>query len=118
MEYSKNMLQKYFCEKCDYSCSKQSSWTQHLLTAKHSKANTKLMPANKEYACEKCKIKFNHQSSYCRHKKLCNKESIIENNNETLDKELIMMLVKQNSQLFEQNNEMLEIIKNSIRYLL
>jgi len=111
MEYSKNMLQKYFCEKCLYSCSKKSSWTQHLLTSKHSKANTGLMPANKEYACEKCKIKFIHQSSYCRHKKLCNQEQST-TNNETDDKELIMMLVKQNSQLFEQNNEMLEIIKN------
>jgi hypothetical protein len=111
MEYSKNMLRNYFCEKCDYSCSKKSSWSQHLLTTKHSKANTGLMPANKEYACEKCKIKFIHQSSYCRHKKLCaNKELLT--NNEPPDKELIMMLVKQNSQLFEQNNEMLEIIKN------
>jgi hypothetical protein len=95
MEYSKNMLRNYFCEKCDYSCSKKSSWSQHLLTTKHSKANTGLMPANKEYACEKCKIKFIHQSSYCRHKKLCaNKELLT--NNEPPDKELIMMLVKQN----------------------
>ena len=58
MEYAKNMLRKYICEKCHYSCCKKSSWTQHLSTSKHLKANTELMPANKEYVCEKCNIKF------------------------------------------------------------
>jgi len=91
---------------------KKSSLVQHLLTSKHSKANLGLMSANKEYACEKCNVKFIHQSSYCRHKKKCQAINIEICKNETPDKELIMMLVKQNSQLFEQNNEMLEIIKN------
>jgi len=110
-----NMLHKYFCEKCDYKCSKLSSWNQHLLTAKHAKANFGLMPANKEYACEKCNTKFTHQSSYCRHKKKCHQDSnkIIdtEEKKDIDDKELIMMLLKQNSQLIEQNAE---LTKNGI----
>jgi hypothetical protein len=100
-----NMLQNFLCEKCDYKCSKKSSWTQHLLTAKHTKANFGLMPANKEYSCEKCNIKFNHQSSYCRHKKKCQETNIVIQKNDSPDKDLIMMLVKQNS-------ELLEVIKN------
>jgi hypothetical protein len=73
------------------------------------------MPANKEYACEKCNTKFTHQSSYCRHKKKCHQDSnkIIdtEEKKDIDDKELIMMLLKQNSQLIEQNAE---LTKNGI----
>ena len=38
-------------------------------------------------------------------------ESIIENNNEPTEKELIMMLLKQNAQLIEQNDE---LVKNGL----
>jgi len=84
---------------------------QHNLTSKHFKAKNGLIKANKKYACENCCIEFKHQSSYCRHKKKCieKHENIknkltIDNNNNT-DKDLIMMLVKQNS-------ELLEVLKN------
>jgi len=106
-----NMPQIFYCKKCDYGCSKKSSWEQHLLTAKHSKANFELMQANKEYVCEKCTIKFKHQSSYCRHKKKCQETNIEIHKDEVTDKELIMMLLKQNSQLIEQNAE---LTKNGI----
>jgi hypothetical protein len=88
-----NMPPKFYCEKCDYGCCKKSIWEQHLLTAKHSKANFGLMQANKEYACEKCTIKFKHQSSYCRHKKKCQEITVEIDKNEVTDKELIMMLL-------------------------
>lgn len=116
MENFKNMPQNYYCYNCNYKCSKKSSWTQHLLTSKHQKANGKLIPAKKEYSCNKCNIIFKHQSSYSRHKKKCHNvysESETDSNNESgdnikismSDKELIMMLVKQNSQL-------MDVIKN------
>ena len=113
MENFQNMPQKYYCDICDYKCSKKSSWTQHLLTSKHQKANGKLIPAKKEYSCHKCNIIFKHQSSYCRHKKKCHtviysesesdSDSESEDNikNSMSDKELIMMLGKQNSQLMD-----------------
>jgi hypothetical protein len=56
----------------------------------------------KTYFCD-CGRLFNTNSGLWKHKKLCNNEDI--KNNENDDKELIMMLVKQNS-------EMLEVIKN------
>ena len=102
-----NMPQNFYCESCHYGCSKKSCWLQHLSTAKHAKANNGLIKANKEYFCEKCEIKFNHQSSYCRHKKKClHLENITDN---TSDKDLIMMLVKQNA-------ELLEVIKNGTHH--
>ena len=104
-----NMLCKYNCEKCAYTCSKKSSWDQHLLTYKHTKANEKLIRANKIYACERCNITFKHQSSYSRHKNKCSEINIsdpnIEKKDEPTDKELIMILVK-------QNTELIEVIKN------
>ena len=102
---NENMLLKFTCEKCDYKCSKKSSWNQHLLTAKHINANFGLMPANKKYACNNCTLTFHHQSSYCRHKKKCPESKINVQNNNISDKDLIMILVKQNS-------EMMEVIKN------
>ena len=101
-----NMLNKFCCEKCNYVCCKKSSLTQHLLTAKHLKANFELIKANKEYVCENCNVKLRHQSSYCRHKKKCIENNIIPQKEICMnDKELIMMLVKQNSDL-------MEVIKN------
>ena len=110
MKANENMLQNYLCNLCDYNCSKKSSWTQHLSTAKHIKANSGLIQANKKYACEKCNVNFNHQSSYCRHKKQCKYVNI--EKNEPSDKELIALLIGEHKKLIEQNSEMLEIIKN------
>ena len=105
------MLKEFYCDKCDYTCSKRSCWSQHLLTAKHLKANLGLMPANKEYACEKCNKIFCHQSSYCRHKNKC-QEIAIQTQNEPTDKELILLLLKEHTKMAEQNSELLEVIKN------
>ena len=105
-----NMLPIFYCEKCDYECSKKSSWSQHILTAKHQKANNGLMQATDKYACQKCGVKFKHHSSFCRHKKRC-QETHVKYEDEISDKELIMMLLKQNSQLIEQNAE---LTKNGI----
>lgn len=103
-----NIPSNFYCVKCDYRCSKKSCWNQHLITAKHQKANLGLIQATKKYVCEKCNIIFKHQSSYCRHKKKCNTQNENENENEISDKELIMMLIKQNTQLIEQNAELVK----------
>ena len=107
MKANENMLQNFYCEKCDYKCSKKYCWEQHINTAKHSKANNKLMSANKIYACEECSAIFKHQSSYCRHKKICKKSKNISSNKlSSIDKDdLIIALLK-------QNTELLEIMKN------
>jgi len=81
---------------------------QHLLTSKHAKANFGLIPANKKYFCENCETTFSHQSSFCRHKKKCKVATPKNEENaaaEIYDKDLIVMLIKQSS-------EMLDIIKN------
>ena len=119
-----NMQNIFYCEKCDYGCSKLFCWNQHLMTAKHHKANQELIKYNKEYSCEKCNIKFKHQTSYCRHKKKCNNTiSDSSNNDFVFDKEFVMLVLKKNSelqsqmmeqqtQMLDQQKQMLEVIKN------
>ena len=110
---NENMLHKYFCNLCDYKCCKKSSWLQHLNTSKHQRAYLALNKANEDnslFFCEKCGKNFKHQSSYCRHKKICQicpeiQNKAINNNESILDKDLILMLIK-------QNTELMEIVKN------
>jgi hypothetical protein len=114
---NQNMPSKFYCEDCQYTCSKKSCWSQHLMTSKHQKANSKLTEANEKYSCEHCNIYFKHQSSYCRHKKKCNVQSVIEPTDESIDKDqLILMLINQNSELIKEisefKNMMMEVIKN------
>jgi len=119
----KKVANNFHCEKCDYTCFKVYNWKKHIDTAKHiQETNGSILETksgkkwqNEKICCEKCDKEFKSRSGLWKHKKICNED--IKNNeevqkNETPDKELIMMLVKQNTQLFEQNSEMLEIIKN------
>jgi len=100
---NENMLGDYYCHDCDYKCCKKSSWKQHLATAKHNKANNGLTQANEKFVCDKCGCQFKHQSSYCRHKKKCainkNNKNIPSTTESILDKDLIITLIKQNSEL-------------------
>ena len=112
---------KFYCEKCNYKCCKQSEYNKHILTNKHKilqnpTSNPTSEISNKTYDCICGKI-YKHTSTLYAHKKKCivsinnnnNKEIQIENNGDILnnmsDKDLIMMLVK-------QNTELLEVIKN------
>ena len=77
-------LEKYKCEKCDYSTCHLSHWKRHLKTKKHNATKmlhnaTYLRPkaAEKEpgkdcdtYYCE-CGKTYKHHSSYYRHKSKC-----------------------------------------------
>ena len=102
----------FCCEYCYYNTSRKSSYHKHLSTDKHkNNENGSKMVVNDsaklqkvaKYQCECGKI-YKYDSGYYRHKKIC-QEINGKFDDETSDKDLIMMLVKQNS-------EMLEVIKN------
>jgi len=102
----KKNLPRFFCQICDFECYMKCDWDRHVLRPKHqnkvqgNEMETKKL--KKTYFCD-CGRLFNTNSGLWKHKKLCNNEIL--QNNENDDKELIMMLVKQNS-------EMLEVIKS------
>ena len=108
------------CKMCDYYTCKKFDYNKHLLTQKHkNRENETLLKQNETESHEKsqkvafqcvCGIIFNSRTTLWRHKKSCNFENVAttESNqltNTVSDKELIMMLVK-------QNTELMEIVKN------
>ena len=97
------------CCICHYSTSRKSQYDRHLLTDKHKNSinETKVKQEHAEkYNCI-CGIVCKGRTTLWRHKKTCSYTEYTkkELQQKTNDKELIMMLVKQNS-------ELLEVIKN------
>jgi hypothetical protein len=117
----------FYCNTCDYKCSKKSEFNKHLLTNKHKILQNPTYDNNdvKMYNC-KCGKKYKHSSTLYAHKKICNyietiDEHIEDNHNsnksdEPSDKDLIMLLIKENSELktlmMEQSNMMMKVIEN------
>ena len=68
---------KFYCEICDYGCSKKSSFNKHILTAKHKKGismvhnDIKKLPS--KFECRFCKKKYKHKSGQYRHQNICKK---------------------------------------------
>jgi len=112
----------FSCLICDYYTSNKKDYNKHISTVKHCRlTNTKGFanenPQNptydKTYLCN-CGKSYKHMSSLCKHKNKCN--FIQDKESEFSDKELIMMLLKENKELktmmIEQQNIVLGIAKN------
>jgi hypothetical protein len=109
--------QNFLCEMCDYKCIKIGDLKRHLLTLKHNK-NVQGDGGDKKniilhFTCEFCKKNYNSRNGLWKHKKMCK----ISQNIDTTDKDqLIMILVKQNSELIKETSDlktmMMEVIKN------
>jgi hypothetical protein len=98
------------CELCDFNTSNKNDYNRHIATQKH-RSNILATDCNKEnsnihFMCEICDKEYKNRTGLWRHKKKCQEIKInVQQNMENSDKDLIMMLVKQNS-------ELLEVIKN------
>jgi len=121
---SPKISKNFFCEKCNYICSKKSEYSKHILTAKHKiLLNPTLQSENcKTYACECGKI-YKHTSTLYAHKKKCNfsqEINYIEIEQKNNTEELINYLMKENSEfkqlLINQNMQMLELAKTGGNY--
>ena len=108
----KKNLPRFFCEVCDFKCYMKCDWDRHILRPKHIDCvvgnSGEIKKLKKTYFCD-CGKNFLSNSGLWKHKKVCDEE-IQTNEPETQDKEipdkeLILMLVKQNS-------ELLEVLKN------
>ena len=79
---SHKLVNKFYCEKCHYECSRKHDYNKHLLTAKH---NMEMYGNNKvvdKYECNTCNKIFKTNSGLWKHKKTCS--SIVKNESESL----------------------------------
>ena len=104
---------KYHCKTCDFITCKNSNYIKHFSTAKHQKRMLStniniLMPENAaQFICNKCNKCYKERSGLWRHAKTCTQ--IIDTcNNNVVDKEFVMLLIKENSEL---KNMMMEFLK-------
>jgi hypothetical protein len=137
----------YRCYTCDFICSKQSNYNSHILTRKHKiLTNTyEILPKNATMHICSCGKKYKHRQSLYNHKSQClqihnptqdtpinipdleidnNYTTKILHNDDKLQTNLILELVKQNqelkniiiqqsNQMMEQNKTIIEVAKNS-----
>jgi hypothetical protein len=123
---------RFNCVICDYHTSKKSSYNNHLLSAKHQNSikgdvletfgdEIMLKLCSNKFTCQKCDKTFESRNGLWKHNKKCNLVKNINNNqitnnfidineqNEPSDKQLIMMLIKENS---EFKNMMMKVLDN------
>lgn len=106
---------KYSCKICDYHTSKKSNYSQHILSAKHEKAEketccSKNQPlpsiVSKIYICEICGHHYTSKSGLWKHSAKCKDTQ----NDSKILSDLIMKLIEQNQ---EQGKQIIELSKNS-----
>ena len=108
----------YYCNKCQYKCSKKNDFDKHLLTLKHNaqKCSQKVAPFN----CDCGKI-YKHKQSLMRHKDKCTfiefkeESSLIVKNDDNLEtneelKKLVCKLITENNEIrntiLKENSEL------------
>jgi len=117
-----NSAPKFYCESCDYRTSKKSSYDTHILSARHKKSTfinqnqpefCQILPSN--FTCENCNKEYKDKSGLWRHNKKCNQIQKL-NKSPEISQELILTIIKQNSDLqqtiIEQNKTINEMSKN------
>ena len=124
--FTSKMDKNFYCETCDFKCCKTGDWNRHLFTAKHKKyVKGDDLVTNGDtnyiiYICDVCNKNYTSRNGLWKHKKKCQINNVPDLSNKD---ELIMMLIKQNSELIkeqtdikqmilEQQNVVIEIAKN------
>jgi hypothetical protein len=99
------------CKICDYTTCRQSQLDRHFSTLKHIEATKGLQNTTvicdqvednvvqSKYHCAVCNKYYKHHSSLWKHTKTCSGKKVTSDDSDPSEKELIMMLLKQNSEL-------------------
>ena len=77
------MPTNFFCEKCDFKCSKQSIYNKHLETVKHKRIYpysdisgiTYSLEVNQLHICPYCLKSYKYLPGLSRHKRMCHKNN-------------------------------------------
>ena len=115
MKTTKKNAKNFYCEICDFRCSKQSNFNLHIMTSKHKKGTNIEHCDSKALCCDLCNKEYKSRNGLWVHKKKCEKmpkmpENAAYDNAVTLKKmeEIMMIAFKQNKELVEKNMELAE----------
>tara|TARA_B100000965_G_scaffold199556_1_gene166614 strand:+ start:611 stop:1567 length:957 start_codon:yes stop_codon:yes gene_type:complete len=124
----------FYCEICDYTCSKKFNFNKHLETEKHKKLFNQLTSNNKVaevvepeevikyYKCDMCNKEYKCYSGLWRHKKVCKFEEPtceeieeeIEDSNEISYKDMFLTMVNENKEMRNMIIEQQKLIVETI----
>ena len=126
IENSPKLAKKFSCTTCDYSCSKESDYKKHLVTAKHLKRldgnsldNLENKKVANEFTCQFCNKKYNTCSGLWKHNKVCSEPPIITEHTPSSESEvkiltnIVLEIVKSHSELQKQMLEVCQKIQPS-----
>jgi hypothetical protein len=109
----------FVCENCDFKSVNKYDYKRHLSTVKH-KINAlsteyikDLDTGINKYTCDHCSKLFSDRSGLWRHKKkykCFEKETISNEDDSKDDKELILEILKQNTELIKENSEFKQLM--------
>ena len=115
-EIQQNPAPKFYCKTCDFYTSKKCNYDSHILTAKHKMAmigneNGNVIQPNPatKYMCQQCGKTYKDNSGLWKHKNNSKCANVSLNEAVTTDKDLIMLLIKENSEL---KNMMMKVLEN------
>ena len=89
MNLSKKNASNFYCNGCDFKCSKQSDWNRHISTHKHffrtknAKLNTINAEQDKMFVCKFCQKNYKARNSLWYHENKCNFNSNSNTNSNT-----------------------------------
>jgi hypothetical protein len=111
---------KNYCEKCDFTCSKESNWKKHLATAKHKKeinGNVGNEQTTVLYECDVCNKEFKTNSGLWKHKKKCSigqEENNTKNTGIDIDKDFLIKMLLKNQDVIEKLTEVMPQLGNQV----
>jgi len=99
----------FSCEKCYFKTSKKNDYNRHLQTKKHFSNIQQQSATTKTLICEKCNKEYKDRTGLWRHKKNCAIDESHLNEKGLTDKEFMIDLIKNNT---EVQKMMMDMIKN------
>ena len=109
----KKVAQHFYCNFCDYTCSKKYNWDKHISTTKHKSAtnsnnlateNGKKWQKWQNFHCDNCEKQYKDRTGLWRHKKSCcvqKNTNITVTDFELSDKDIIKSLLNQSEKLMK-----------------
>jgi hypothetical protein len=117
---SKN-ISNFYCNSCDFRCSKKGDWNRHIVRPKHIKVtqgDAQVTEKTSVYTCDLCNKKYLSRNGLWKHKQKCitkdeekdDKEIMFDGINIKDKDALVLHLLKQNSDL---QNKIIDMASNT-----